>query len=559
MVNSGDTIYAFALLLLFSLVHSLPDSRNVARQGCLVTEQRSATLIRGILILSSQIDENVFLEEIEALVNAESLNAVISNRILDTFKRSTCPQGNNKHREKRGLIDAGGEVLKYILGVATSADVNEIRNNLDKTLKVHTERIDALHQMSTSVHKGMKLIREFMVEQRENKWRFLRHNMAEQVQTMCTNYQIHKLALEMGKFDPDLFNMTKLNEIIESYEYKWDLRLPQKLYSKAFGKLIDTRLVHHDGMNTVILTIPLIKNNIYRVFRLVSLPMVTKKWDKHKFSVLIKKEYVLISIDRSVVGFGNQNYINKCNRHFGNEMYCLNLVEFEIFDDLENNFCETNIVVFDDATNCDFMSHKINEVHAINSFDKLVISAEPKSKLTVRCPGVKPTYLVLPKSGVGVLSDQCDIRGKGFSFDKVKTHLENLGDIKFDFNVNVSIKHELEESHPVDLIIGKLDENLNETETLLDKENRQNELLRIHWKTEVAAFTSFILVCIVMTVGVVIISVWCIKIKCQLKSEEKPNTSTKADENTILKIFDTQVACTSEDHEENRGTIHVNR
>ena len=279
--------YIVCELLELRLVYCLP-RRLETRQGTLIVEKKNSIKIQGVLILSSKIDENIFWEEINTVITSGTSNDKLKKVMLNTFEQSTCPKGNNNRRKKRGLVDAGGEVLKYMFGTATTRDVNQIAGNLETKIKVFTHQIENLHQMSNSFHTGMALIKDYMVEQKKNKWEFIRHSVVQNIRTLCQKYQFMKIELEMGKFNPDLFNMTKLENIIEKFEFQWDLRLPQKLHSKEFNKLIDTRIINYDGFSSVLLTIPLVKNLRQRVFRLFSLPMITKNWDKHKFSAIIE-------------------------------------------------------------------------------------------------------------------------------------------------------------------------------------------------------------------------------------------------------------------------------
>ena len=270
----------------------------------------------------------------------------------------------------------------------------------------------------------------------------------------------------------------------------------------------------------------------------------------------------MISTDRTKVSFGNQNYINNCNRKFSNDMYCANIAEHEVSENLEKNLCETNIIIFDNPTNCAFKKHNLDEITTIKTLGKIVLSAEPGLKLSVNCNGLKQTYVNLPESGVKILPDSCNIVGAGFRFESVKTHVETLGDLNIDFHLNSSIKHDLDSSHPINEIIKKFGENLNDSNTIIGKYRENTGTIGA---TQIAAFTSLmltsILVIMVIIMGYIYITNGKLRSIENLKEEAKSSPSGTKSPSSGIKSPPSGAKLpprgdSSEDYEEDRGVLH---
>lgn len=364
-----------------------------------------------------------------------------------------------KKRSKRGLIDAGGHLLKFLFGTMDSNDldvINEKVNYLYDTTNdiVHDtqEQITVFNNMHEAIANNSKTINQMVSKLKE--YHSVLHSTLNKVfsRDRQVHAQVHNL-LQYLKLTATLADVkdtigsairktTRLHQAIEDlaggkvssnllspHEYLSLLRevekvipTPAKLYlpvslenvHQYYDIATVTSYTTGDTLR-VILQVPLkLDSNLFHIYDVVSYPIFEErlgkwmKWEVEKQKVIISKDRQLYTI------FGIEEFERDCH---GRELVVCPLTNVLRRPDYYPS-CPVELILgkVENSCNRKVIADQLSPVF-VKTESRWLFSTSKEHKLTLNCYGIDGTVNVTSKviMGIGVLSeiDKCDVITEG--------------------------------------------------------------------------------------------------------------------------------------------------
>ena len=221
-----------------------------------------------VVIVHTSLDATALMEEVESL--GRSVAAIDPGRIpelaardwrdrLGKLRRALSPSAGEhdlgvmgsghglwRTRSRRSPLDVLGDVASVLIGVATQAEVREVRDAVDQTRKENAEVAHVVNQLTSVVNGSRKLIVEnrrrlnevarlverlaeaanttrlllknfYSLHTQQNVDRVIRHVEREYLEFRDREMKLNRqrASLEMGRLSEDLLPMHLLQEVVQ--------------------------------------------------------------------------------------------------------------------------------------------------------------------------------------------------------------------------------------------------------------------------------------------------------------------------------------------------------
>ena len=216
------------------------------------------------------------------------------------------------------------------------------------------------------------------------------------------------------------------NEISRLSE-RWGLHTPVNIKDKNFLKFVRTKAIN---FNEVVIIIPFVNTDRYRLYRVEPLPMITNESRDFKFMVDIPSSYAAVKFDRRLAGI-IKNY-DDCYQPNTKISLCPQFLELS--NSIYNQDCVLQIALNLNLTNCELVKVPIQKTQIIELNRVIVLSSIPGDRITTRCYN-ETRDIIIPSSGLLFKNPNCQITGNWFNFQPVKRYRSN-------FTTHLSLSHE---------------------------------------------------------------------------------------------------------------------
>lgn len=413
-------------------------------------------------------------------IQVECLNSVSSlqNQHLNNIKKFSSVSylifGDQPKRTKRGLIDAGGSILKSLFGTLDNDDAIKYSEAIDK---VQSDEKQLAHLMRDNIHVIRSTISTFnssisKLNENENRLNqnLLSINKAfELISNSNDKLEIKsQLNLLLNSLESIIISTSFDIEDLDNAILFSKLNIlhptvlsPQQLYSELVQhrnnlpshcelpitptlhnvhELIDiSRLVsyYYKHKVVIILKVPLVLPQTYQLFHIIPLPIpfdVTKP-DTYVL-VAPTKPYVTITVDRMF--YSLHDSVERCKTI--SEYYVCELNTVSVLSTVANPTCET--ILLTDKVNkvpkqCDvkLITGHIDVIHKLSGNRWIYVQSEP-AKCHVMCDNDPVSYdEVLLGTGFLTVPNKCKAFFKTLQFTPSQTYTSNTTYTLATFNI----------------------------------------------------------------------------------------------------------------------------
>ena len=205
-----------------------------------------------------------------------------------------------KLRGQRSPFDFGGEILHSLFGVSTVKNLDELKNDLDGKLEIHTIKVDQISRIVKLQQENLVEIRS-LVEQLANftQKEYNLHKIRGDVIRMCSAFNEIRINLELNHLNVDMINSLQIKKLVQKYSFQWNLNTLYNVDHPRFENTVVIKVVSTYEGKLALITIPFFPHETYLLYRLHKLPMFTNSSNTKKFILNSKFDFILSSSDQS--------------------------------------------------------------------------------------------------------------------------------------------------------------------------------------------------------------------------------------------------------------------
>ena len=403
--------------------------------GSIVSRQKDTKSVKGVLILTLDLrnpDIDVLVYKIWTAIN-DKLNSSNPLTLAEfqsvRLKLSTCDQIitqdflRSRKRGRRSLFDFGGQILKKVVGTATTKDVIDLETNIHVQIEKHALKLDQLQTYSRQSKDVLNRMQRFLEKSAhlddERFLQNLKQDVLYRVRAICDAFNLIRMDMEMNHLHLNLIGKAQVDKLISDYSYKWNLRPLIDINDANFEKSVTTKVIKINETRTALISIPFFDDRTYATYRIQSFPMFTNVSTSNKFKLQIDYQYVLVSNDHLEIGLLNNNFFKGCLKIVNDFVVCPNFPLRRRSIALDS-VCETNLILNNDSSTCVFKHTDPNDFSYVQIGDLSVVSTIPGTKVTSYCTN-NITTKTLPNSGIGVFSSFCTLESSQFRLIATKS------------------------------------------------------------------------------------------------------------------------------------------
>lgn len=409
---------------------------------------------------------------LESLKNQHSSNLKKFSSISYLLSSSQ----SHSPRVKRGLIDAGGSLLKTFFGTLDSEDAIKFSDAIDK---VQSDEKQLTHLMKDNIHIIKSTISTFnssMSKVNENEKHLLKNmEIIENVMTLISNSndkleiksQLSLLTNSLESiivtlsFDIDDINnsilFAKLNvlhpTVLSPHRLYSELdknrnnlpkhcELPVSLTLQNINELIDISTLisyYHSNRIVIIVKIPLVLPQPYNLFNAIPLPIPYDISNPDTFVLIAPSSpYVAITADRMFYSLIKD--LDKC-KIISEKCYVCALIN--VYSTIANPTCETILitdVVSKLPKSCEtkLLHGHVDVFHKLNKNRWIFVQSEP-GKCHINCNNEPLSQdVILFATGILTLPKSCKAFFKTLQFNPTgETYISNVTNKLSEFNIIV--------------------------------------------------------------------------------------------------------------------------
>ena len=336
-------------------------------------------------------------------------------------------------RQKRGLINLGGEWLKFVVGTATEQDVNLLKKNL--------------MQSNSLVRSELTFFQEEMKQLANNSQKVLRE--MERVESHMTTidakfealYQSNIIEELLHYYDRHLVHLQKYVQKIEDIKKNLKFHnIENALSQAAFNELIEKLQTKHlkffcpYGQNdtlmcsswlkvlmvddhTYLIVLPLVNNDVYSLYETKPFPRVTN----NTRVTMIKNLPSEILWDNSNKRLAKTD-LKTCTTTIRKYRLCQS-----IYPDLDHNTCEKGLIVNLTSGNCVHAAQEMPEFFVDSYKTGFAILFRDITTVSMTCDIERSKTPKLEElSGLVILEPPCNLYTSKFNITTVQHSFSNI-------------------------------------------------------------------------------------------------------------------------------------
>ena len=358
--------------------------------GILIEDRPSVGLIRGVLVLSYELDVGHVTELFQELEKEERrsvVNQVLCRRYLG-------------RRVKRGLIDVGGQVLHVLFGTATDAQIDETRADM----AVEAVKLNRLH-------KETEITRRALRDQQGVLNKTLRligkKELVNRMIRLCSSYNQLREDAQQNEIGMQDWDEKMMKEKVTEFKLKTGLRPLGEINSLSFRASIQSMV----RGNTIILSIPFIDDRLFEHKRLTPVPIFV---NKSSYEIVLNHRNIIFTNDE--VGFLDKSVLSKCI--FVQRVYICRPIKILKKRMAKENLCEIDVVFENIRKNCKFREGP-KTAKIIQGKKYIYIVEEPGESMTIMC-GRGIVHKEVGSTGILSIPRGCSFWSKTMNYQDIK-------------------------------------------------------------------------------------------------------------------------------------------
>ena len=366
----------------------------------------------------------------------ERLNLKIDMTLRDiTYLKKTNWMRNR--RGKRGLIDAGGELLKGIFGTATDKEVQVIKKEIqfftgreammERGYRGVLTDINENHNIITKIEDSLRVI---MGRQMKIQTLFILNEVTvllEEVNTLISelmrayhlieevSHRKYGKALNKNNFPFLKYSIAK--EYDQEITEKYGLYSPIPLTVETFNEYLSEAVLlgRLRNTNTIRISLPYVAPNLYNIWKFHPFPM--KNANKmHREVMTINEPYAIISKDRQLVLTFDDEVFEYCSKPAAKYFACFPIL---IMKPTNRTTCAESILKQERVARCNLSPFTSDEPLLQWVGDERYLSASKPQKVVMICEDGEPQEKWL--SEVTKIATPCEVKNQEIDIPSLRT------------------------------------------------------------------------------------------------------------------------------------------
>ena len=241
-----------------------------------------------------------------------------------------------------------------LFGVRTIKNLDELKNDLDEKLEIHTIKVDQISRIVKLQQENIVEIRS-LVEQLANftQKEYNLYKIRGDVIRMCSAFNEIRINLELNHLNIDMINSLQIKKLVQKYSSQWNLNTLYNVDHPRFENTVVIKVVSTYEGKLALITIPFFPHETYLLYRLHKLPMFTNSSNTKKFILNSKFDYILSSSDQSKVALLKSRFLETCPKRLDEVLICPNIVFMKVNSKTKKT-CEIGVFLENSSENCDF-------------------------------------------------------------------------------------------------------------------------------------------------------------------------------------------------------------
>ena len=415
-----------------SLMKTLDDYTVMLKEIQQVLQERFITT--ALKIVMGEKTEGISLAD-HLTKRLEEKIAMVMNEVNQLRKTRWM---NESRRVKRGLINAGGELLKGLFGTATDNEVQVVKKEVSAFISDAKVMKKGYQGILTDINTNHELI----VKINRNLRKLISNAKSSQV-----NYILSEVSVFLSEVTDFIEKLVKINEVIEELSFhKYRGTFNKKNFPfidyetlKQYDEEVTTKYGMYSSIplsvdthdqylaqailvdyfyrrpNVVRLIIPYVESKHFDLWKIHSFP--TMRDDQLGRSILrLKAPYAIISDDRQIVLTFGERTFKYCKSPKDNYFACFPVI---LMKPTNRSICAASILRQEEVVRCNL--EKFHGRYPVIQWiaDERFLSLEKKEKVIVMCEDKKPQEKWLGL--VTKLAMQCEVKSENLHIPGMMT------------------------------------------------------------------------------------------------------------------------------------------